>query len=87
MLVDNHGFNSIGGLSRSLGSDGFGTQYRFRARRGARCSTATASLLPILPLDLAANAESLGAARIRVLTIDELRAALERAKNEQGTTS
>ena len=31
ILVDNHGFASIGGLSRSLGSDGFGTQYRFRA--------------------------------------------------------
>ena len=26
VLVDNHGFNSIGGLSRSLGTDGFGTQ-------------------------------------------------------------
>src|SRR5262249_50260687 len=28
VLLDNHGFNSIGGLSRSLGLDGFGTQYR-----------------------------------------------------------
>ena len=25
VLVDNRGFNSIGGLSRSLGTDGFGT--------------------------------------------------------------
>ena len=33
VLVDNHGFNSIGALSRSLGIDGFGTQYRF-ARDG-----------------------------------------------------
>ena len=30
VLVDNHGFSSIGSLSRSLGTDGFGTQYRFR---------------------------------------------------------
>ena len=30
VLVDNHGYNSIGSLSRSLGTDGFGTQYRFR---------------------------------------------------------
>ena len=30
VLVDNRGFSSIGGLSRSLGTDGFGTQYRFR---------------------------------------------------------
>ena len=30
VLVDNHGFASIGGLSRSVGSHGFGTQYRYR---------------------------------------------------------
>ena len=30
VLVDNHGYNSIGALSRSLGTDGFGTQYRYR---------------------------------------------------------
>ena len=28
VLIDNHGFGSIGGLSRSLGSEGFGTAYR-----------------------------------------------------------
>ncbi len=27
VLIDNHGFGSIGGLSRSLGSEGFGTAY------------------------------------------------------------
>src|SRR5947209_6238159 len=27
VLIDNHGFGSIGGLSRSVGSDGFGTSY------------------------------------------------------------
>src|SRR5205823_6944110 len=27
VLVDNHGFNSIGSLSRSVGADGFGTLY------------------------------------------------------------
>ena len=30
VLLDNHGFTSIGGLSRSVGSQGFGTQYRYR---------------------------------------------------------
>src|SRR5256885_8263862 len=34
VLVDNHGFASIGGLSRSLGADGFGTQFR-ESSRGA----------------------------------------------------
>jgi 3D-(3,5/4)-trihydroxycyclohexane-1,2-dione acylhydrolase (decyclizing) len=41
---------------------------------------------PHLPLDLAANAESLGAVATRVSTIDELRNALERAKAEPRTT-
>ena len=39
VLVDNHGFNSIGGLSRSLGTDGFGTLYRYR-RTARSASTA-----------------------------------------------
>ena len=43
-------------------------------------------LPPQLPLDLAANAESLGAVATSVSTIDELRAALERAKAEPRTT-
>ena len=47
VLVDNHGYNSIGSLSRSLGLDGFGTLYRYR-RNGSfgldsDSSTATAT--------------------------------------------
>ena len=34
ILVDNHGFASIGGLSKSVGSDGFGTKYRYRSESG-----------------------------------------------------
>ncbi len=30
VLLDNHGFASIGGLSESVGSAGFGAEYRFR---------------------------------------------------------
>ena len=30
VLLDNHGFASIGGLSESVGSGGFGTRYRYR---------------------------------------------------------
>src|SRR6185295_19442807 len=30
LVLDNHGFSSIGGLSHSVGSGGFGTDYRFR---------------------------------------------------------
>jgi 3D-(3,5/4)-trihydroxycyclohexane-1,2-dione acylhydrolase (decyclizing) len=66
VLVDNHGYASIGALSRSIGSAGFGT------------STAG------IPLDLAANAESLGARVVRTKTIDELRAALAGARGADG---
>src|SRR5207237_4535373 len=75
VLVDNHGFNSIGGLSRSLGTDGFGTQYRYR-RNGSLGLDSDSPSSPRLPTDLAANAESLGAAVIRCTTIAELRAGL-----------
>ena len=36
VLVDNHGFASIGGLSRSLGQGGFGTSYRFRSKESGQ---------------------------------------------------
>jgi 3D-(3,5/4)-trihydroxycyclohexane-1,2-dione acylhydrolase (decyclizing) len=79
IVVDNHGFSSIGDLSRSLGSQGFGTQYRYRKsgsigidREGPQGDT--------LPIDIAANAASLGAASESVRTISELRAALIESK-------
>jgi 3D-(3,5/4)-trihydroxycyclohexane-1,2-dione acylhydrolase (decyclizing) len=84
VLVDNHGYNSIGSLSRSLGTDGFGTLYRYR--RDGSLGVDSERRSDYLPLDLAANAESLGARAVRVSTIDELRAALAAAKIEPGTT-
>jgi len=84
VLVDNHGFNSIGSLSRSLGTDGFGTQYRYR-QNGSLGVDSDSSPAPVLPVDLAANAESLGAKVIRCRTIDELRSGLEAAKGEDST--
>ena len=77
VLVDNHGFASIGALSRSLGSQEFGTEYRFRGDGGLDGE--------LLPTDLAANAESLGARVICARTIAELRDALEEAKGEERT--
>jgi 3D-(3,5/4)-trihydroxycyclohexane-1,2-dione acylhydrolase (decyclizing) len=84
VLVDNHGFNSIGGLSRSLGTDGFGTHYRYR-RNGTIGLDSETEPPPQLPTDLAANAESLGARVIRARNVDELRAGLEDAKQESRT--
>jgi 3D-(3,5/4)-trihydroxycyclohexane-1,2-dione acylhydrolase (decyclizing) len=82
--VDNHGFNSIGSLSRSLGTDGFGTQYRYR-QSGSLGLDSDSPTAPLLPVDLAANAESLGAKVIRCGSIDELRTGLEAAKGEDST--
>ena len=87
VLVDNHGYASIGALSRSIGSHGFGTHYRAPGNGGCR---STRPRLPLdhrqlaLPLDLAANAESLGARVIRAADIDELRAALADARDADG---
>jgi 3D-(3,5/4)-trihydroxycyclohexane-1,2-dione acylhydrolase (decyclizing) len=80
VLVQNHGFASIGALSESLGSQRFGTRYR---RRNADTGALDGDLLPV---DLAANAESLGAKVIRAATVQELEQALRRARSARGTT-
>ena len=84
VLVDNHGYNSIGSLSRSLGTDGFGTLYRYR--RDGSLGVDSERSTDYLPVDLAANAESLGARVIRAASIEELEAGLEAAKAESRTT-
>jgi 3D-(3,5/4)-trihydroxycyclohexane-1,2-dione acylhydrolase (decyclizing) len=87
VLVDNHGYASIGALSRSVGSAGFGTHYRRREKRqllDAPNGDGPAQPADPLPVDLAANAESLGARVIRASSIEELRAALDEAKAATG---
>jgi 3D-(3,5/4)-trihydroxycyclohexane-1,2-dione acylhydrolase (decyclizing) len=85
VLVDNHGFKSIGGLSRSLGTDGFGTQYRFR-KNGSLGLDSDKAPGAVLPIDLVANAASLGAQAVRVAGIDALREALQNAKRAAHTS-
>jgi 3D-(3,5/4)-trihydroxycyclohexane-1,2-dione acylhydrolase (decyclizing) len=79
VLIDNHGFASIGSLSEAVGSSGFGTEYRFRTP-GAHALTGAH-----LPVDLAANAESLGACVIRARTIGDMRQALVEARRAERT--
>ncbi len=81
VLVDNHGYASIGALSRSVGSSGFGTLYRFSDNGSVPVDPASTE---VLPLDLAANAESLGAQVMRVTSIDELRDGLAGARGADG---
>ncbi|GGT40646.1 3D-(3,5/4)-trihydroxycyclohexane-1,2-dione acylhydrolase (decyclizing) [Streptomyces chromofuscus] len=73
LLVQNHGYASIGGLSEETGAERYGTAYRYRAGDG-RFSGAP------LPVDLAANAESLGMRVLRARTVRDLRAALAEAR-------
>ena len=79
VLVDNSGFSSIGALSRSVGSQGFGTHYRYR-KNGSIGLDSEEEPGEVLPVDLATNAQSLGAYVIRTTSIDELRGALKAAK-------
>lgn len=76
VLLDNHGFASIGNLSDSVGSKGFGTEYRYRqGNRGLDGD--------FLPIDYAANAASLGAQVIKASTRDELATAIEASRQVQ----
>ena len=85
VLIDNHGFASIGALSRSVGTDGFGTRYRRRTDGSLTLDSDGEQAAELLPVDLAANAESLGAEVIRANGIDELRAALQQGSATEGT--
>ncbi len=78
VLVQNHGYASIGALSQSLGSQRFGTAYRYRTDSGLDGDR--------LPVDLAANAASLGADVIVATDQDGLRAALQKAKESTRPT-
>jgi len=81
VIVQNHGFASIGALSESVGSQRFGTAYRYR-----NADTGQLDGGP-LPVDLAANAASLGADVIKVRTIAELREAIGRSRAATRTTA
>jgi 3D-(3,5/4)-trihydroxycyclohexane-1,2-dione acylhydrolase (decyclizing) len=84
VLMDNHGFKSIGGLSRSLGQSGFGTRYVY-PKNGGLPDDETQEVEP-LPVDLAANARSLGAHVIECQSYDDVAAALKKAKEMDRTT-
>ena len=79
VLIDNGGYGSIGSLSASLGSAGFGTQLRYRGEDGALSSRE-------VDVDFAANARSLGVKVQAADTLAELRAALTAAKAASETT-
>jgi 3D-(3,5/4)-trihydroxycyclohexane-1,2-dione acylhydrolase (decyclizing) len=78
VLLDNHGFSSIGGLSRACGNEGMGTNYRYR--RGDKYEGET------IEVDFVANAASLGAKATRARTGTELKVALTAARKQNRTS-
>lgn len=80
VLLNNDGYASIGGLSASLGSEGFGTYYRYRNEDTNQLDGG------VLPIDYAANAASMGAYVIKAANVTELNAALKKAKTIDRTT-
>ncbi|MCC6191397.1 MAG: 3D-(3,5/4)-trihydroxycyclohexane-1,2-dione acylhydrolase (decyclizing) [Anaerolineales bacterium] len=80
IVLDNHGFASIGGLSEAVGSAGFGTRFRARNPNTGQLDG------PPLAIDYAENAHSLGAHVIHAADLTALRAALAEAKHASRTT-
>ncbi|MFF9144202.1 3D-(3,5/4)-trihydroxycyclohexane-1,2-dione acylhydrolase (decyclizing) [Streptomyces sp. NPDC014861] len=73
VILQNHGYASIGGLSEAVGAERYGTDYRLRDPGGGFTG-------PPLPVDLGANAASLGMRVLRPRTVRDLREALADAR-------
>jgi 3D-(3,5/4)-trihydroxycyclohexane-1,2-dione acylhydrolase (decyclizing) len=77
LLLDNHGYSSIGGLSASVGCDGFGTRYQKRSPSGELDAE-------LIEVDFVANAASMGAHAVMAKSKEEIRTALEAARERTG---
>lgn len=80
VLLDNHGFQSIGGLSQAIGNKHFGVRYKQRNLKTGHLDGAN------VPIDFAANARSLGAHVIPVRDIPQLKSALVEARRQTRST-
>lgn len=80
IVLNNNGYGSIGALSQSIGSQRFGTKYRYRDKKTGLLNGNT------LPVDFAQNARSLGAHAIEANDIPSLKKALKEAKENTVTT-
>jgi 3D-(3,5/4)-trihydroxycyclohexane-1,2-dione acylhydrolase (decyclizing) len=79
VILDNHGFSSIGGLSRAVGSGGFGTDYRYRGKSGQLDGD-------YLPVDFVKLAAGLGAIAVRATTREEVEVALQAMRGHDRTS-
>lgn len=80
ILIDNHGFQSIGGLSNSLGSGGFGTRYKYRNPQTGQLDGED------LAVDFVAVARGLGAHVIEAKDLPSFKAALQESLAQKRTT-
>jgi len=84
VLMDNQGFNSIGGLSRSLGQEGFGTRYAYPINN--KLPDDASDEVEALPVNLAMNARGLGAHVFECKTYDDFVKAFKESKKTDRTT-
>ena len=80
VVLDNHGFSSIGGLSKAIGSAGFGTDYRCRSNSGSLDGER-------VPIDFAALCQGYGARTIHARTREDMEVALQAMRNEKTTAA
>jgi len=84
VLMDNRGFNSIGGLSRSIGQEGFGTRYAFPSDN--KLPDDESDEVEALPVNYAMNARGLGAHVIECKTYDDFVEAFKESRKTDRTT-
>jgi 3D-(3,5/4)-trihydroxycyclohexane-1,2-dione acylhydrolase (decyclizing) len=80
VLLDNTGFGCIYNLQTSQGIPGFNTEFRYRNEQSGRLDGA------YIPIDYAASAAGYGVKTYKITTIEELRTAVEDAKNSKVST-
>jgi 3D-(3,5/4)-trihydroxycyclohexane-1,2-dione acylhydrolase (decyclizing) len=80
VVLDNHGFSSIGGLSQPIGSHGFGTDYRCRTGSGQLDGE-------YVPVDFEMLCRGLGAQTVRARSRDDLEKAIEAMRGHDHTTA
>jgi 3D-(3,5/4)-trihydroxycyclohexane-1,2-dione acylhydrolase (decyclizing) len=79
LVLDNQGFASIGGLSKAVGCDGFGTRYQRRSDSGELDG------LPVA-VDFTANAASMGAHAVFAANRVAIESALREAWARDGVS-
>lgn len=79
LVSDNHGFQSVHRVQRARTGISFGNEFRMRDPKSGALDGA------FLPVDIAANASSLGARSFRATTEDDLASALREARTESKT--